>query len=33
MATELVLTMDDGMPAACALNFDHVAPAAIASER
>ena len=25
--TELVLTEDDGMPAACALNFDHVAMA------
>jgi mRNA interferase MazF len=25
IATELVLTTDDGMPAACALNFDHVA--------
>ncbi len=25
IGTELVLTMDDGMPTACALNFDHVA--------
>lgn len=25
IATEVVLTTDDGMPAACALNFDHVA--------
>lgn len=25
ISTELVLTLDDGMPAACALNFDHVA--------
>ena len=25
IATELVLTTDDGMPAACALNFDHLA--------
>ena len=25
LTTEVVLTMDDGMPAACALNFDHVA--------
>ena len=25
IATEVVLTSDDGMPAACALNFDHVA--------
>jgi mRNA interferase MazF len=25
IATEVVLTVDDGMPAACALNFDHVA--------
>ena len=24
LTTELVLTPDDGMPAACALNFDHV---------
>jgi mRNA interferase MazF len=24
IATEVVLTTDDGMPAACALNFDHV---------
>jgi mRNA interferase MazF len=24
MATEVVLTADDGMPVACALNFDHV---------
>ena len=24
LTTEVVLTMDDGMPAACALNFDHV---------
>ena len=24
LTTELVLTVDDGMPAACALNFDHV---------
>ena len=25
LLTEVVLTMEDGMPAACALNFDHVA--------
>ena len=25
LTTEVVLTVDDGMPAACALNFDHVA--------
>jgi mRNA interferase MazF len=25
LTTEVILTMDDGMPAACALNFDHVA--------
>jgi mRNA interferase MazF len=25
LTTEVVLTPDDGMPAACALNFDHVA--------
>ncbi len=25
LETEIVLTLDDGMPAACALNFDHVA--------
>ena len=25
LTTELVLTAEDGMPAACALNFDHVA--------
>ena len=24
LATEVVLTPDDGMPASCALNFDHV---------
>ncbi|MCC6588343.1 MAG: type II toxin-antitoxin system PemK/MazF family toxin [Bryobacterales bacterium] len=24
LATELVLTPDDGLPVACALNFDHV---------
>jgi mRNA interferase MazF len=24
IATEVVLTPDDGMPVACALNFDHV---------
>ena len=24
VTTEVVLTVDDGMPAACALNFDHV---------
>jgi mRNA-degrading endonuclease toxin of MazEF toxin-antitoxin module len=24
LATEVILTADDGMPAACALNFDHV---------
>ena len=24
LMTEVVLTADDGMPAACALNFDHV---------
>jgi len=25
LATEVVLTTDDGMPIACALNFDHIA--------
>ena len=25
LTTEVVLTTEDGMPAACALNFDHVA--------
>ena len=25
LTTEVVLTTDDGMPAVCALNFDHVA--------
>jgi mRNA interferase MazF len=25
LATEVVLTQDDGMPVTCALNFDHVA--------
>jgi mRNA interferase MazF len=25
LATEVVLTADDGMPVTCALNFDHVA--------
>jgi len=25
LATELILTPDDGMPVLCALNFDHVA--------
>jgi mRNA interferase MazF len=25
LATELVLTTEDGMPSVCALNFDHVA--------
>ena len=25
IATEVVLTVDDGMPAVCALSFDHVA--------
>jgi mRNA interferase MazF len=25
LATEVLLTPEDGMPAACALNFDHVA--------
>lgn len=25
LSTEVVLTSDDGMPATCALNFDHVA--------
>ena len=25
LTTEVVLTADDGMPAVCALNFDHVA--------
>jgi len=25
LTTEVVLTTDDGMPTACALNFDHVA--------
>lgn len=24
LSTEVVLTEDDGMPAACALNFDHI---------
>lgn len=24
LTTEVVLTEDDGMPAACALNFDHI---------
>ena len=24
LTTEVLLTLDDGMPAACALNFDHV---------
>jgi mRNA interferase MazF len=24
LSTELVLTLDDGMPVACAVNFDHV---------
>ena len=24
LTTEVVLTVDDGMPTACALNFDHV---------
>jgi mRNA interferase MazF len=24
LSTEVILTPDDGMPAACALNFDHV---------
>jgi mRNA interferase MazF len=24
LATEVVLTPDDGMPVACALNFDHI---------
>jgi mRNA interferase MazF len=24
LTTEVVLTADDGMPAACALNFDHI---------
>jgi len=24
LTTEIVLTVDDGVPAACALNFDHV---------
>ena len=27
LTTEVVLTADDGMPVACALNFDHVSPA------
>jgi mRNA interferase MazF len=27
LASELVLTADDGMPVTCALNFDHVASA------
>ena len=27
LASELVLTTDDGMPVTCALNFDHVASA------
>lgn len=25
LATELILTPDDGMPVSCALNFDHIA--------
>jgi mRNA interferase MazF len=25
LATEVILTPDDGMPAVCALNFDHIA--------
>jgi mRNA interferase MazF len=25
LSTEVLLTEDDGMPAACALNFDHIA--------
>ena len=25
ITSEVILTADDGMPAACALNFDHVA--------
>ena len=25
LTTEVMLTADDGMPAACALNFDHIA--------
>jgi mRNA interferase MazF len=25
LATEVLLTLEDGMPAACALNLDHVA--------
>jgi len=25
ISTEVILTPDDGMPVACALNFDHVA--------
>jgi len=25
LATEVILTPDDGMPVACALNFDHIA--------
>lgn len=25
LATEVVLTQDDGMPVTCALNFDHIA--------
>ena len=32
LTTEVVLTADDGMTAACALNFDHVSLAASAEE-
>ncbi len=28
LGSEVVLTLEDGMPVACALNFDHVALAA-----
>jgi mRNA interferase MazF len=27
LATEVVLSLDDGMPVVCALNFDHISPA------
>jgi len=27
LSTELVLTQEDGMPVACALNFDHISTA------
>ena len=33
LLTEVVLTVDDGMPVVCALNFDHVALGAAGSNR